>query len=126
MRVSYAYGDVHRTPALQEHIQKKVEKVERLVNNSSEDMVHLQVKMDKANRKEEYRVNVNMHFPGRTLHAEETSDNAMTSCTEAFEDLIRQIKTYKNKLRDRRRNGARAVSVLSDQEVEEEVEEEEE
>ena len=116
MRVSYAYGDVHRTPALQDHIQKKVEKVERLVTNTSEDMVHLQIKFDKVNRKEEYRVHVNMHFPGKTLHAEETSHNAMTSSTEAFEDLIRQIKTYKNKLRGRRHNGARTVSAVSEME----------
>lgn len=120
MRVSYAYGDVHRTPALQAHIQKKVDKVERLVANTSEDMVHLQIKMDKVNRKEEFRVHVNMHFPGKTLHAEETSNNAMTSSTEAFEDLIRQIKTYKNKMRGRRHNGAKTVSVVSDLEGEEE------
>jgi putative sigma-54 modulation protein len=120
MRVSYAYGDVHRTPALQEHIQNKVEKVERLVTNTSEDMVHLQIKMDKVHRKEEYRVHLNMHFPGRTLHAEDTSHNAMTSSTEAFEDLLRQIKTYKQKMRSRRRDGAKAVPVLSDQEEAEE------
>jgi len=120
MRVSYAYGDVHRTPALQAHIQKKVEKVERLVAKTSEDMVHLQIKMDKVHRKEEFRVHVNMHFPGKTLHAEDTSHNAMTSSTEAFEDLIRQIKTYKHKLRGRRRNGARTVSALIDQEAVEE------
>jgi ribosomal subunit interface protein len=120
MRVSYAYGDVHRTPALQDHIQKKVEKVERLVTNTSEDMVHLQIKMDKVNRKEEYRVHINMHFPGKTLHAEQTSHNAMTSSTEAFEDLIRQIKTYKNKMRGRRHNGARTVSAMSNLEEAEE------
>lgn len=117
MRVSYVYGDVHRTPALQDHIEKKVEKVERLISNTSEDMVHLQVRMEKLNRKEDYRVHINMHFPGKTLHAEGTSDNAMTSTTEAFEDLIRQIKTYKQKRRDKRRNGTKAVPAYSEQEV---------
>lgn len=117
MRVSYVYGDVHRTPALQDHIEKKVEKVERLISNTSEDMVHLQVKLDKVNRKEDYRVHINMHFPGKTLHAEETSANAKTSTTEAFEDLIRQIKTYKQKLRGKRRNGSKTVPVYSEQEA---------
>ena len=101
MRVSYLYGDVMRSPALVDHIEKKVDKVERLVTNTSEDMIHLQVGLEKISRKEEYRVYLNMHFPGRTLHAEETSDNAMTSSTKAFEDLIRQIKTYKRKLSGR-------------------------
>ncbi len=120
MRVSYAYGDVHRTPALQDHIEKKIEKVERLITNTSDDMVHLQVKMEKASRKDDYRVLLNVHFPGKTLHAEETSDNAMASATEAFEDLIRQIKTYKRKLRGRRRNGARSVPAFSGTELEQE------
>jgi len=107
MRVSFVYGDVHRTPELQEHLERKIEKIEKLIASTSDDMIHLQVKMDKVNRKEEYRVHVNMHFPGKTLHAEETSDNALTSSKAAFDDLIRQIKTYKQKLRGRRRNGSR-------------------
>ena len=113
MRVSYVYGDVHRTPALQDHLERKVEKVEKLISNTSDDMVHLQVKMDKVNRKEEYRVHINMHFPGKTLHAEETSDNAVTSSTAAFEDLIRQIKDYKQKRRGRRRNGSKTAPAYS-------------
>ena len=122
MRVSYTFGDVHRTPALQDYIQKKVEKVERLIANTSEDMVHLQIKMEKVSRKEDYRVHLNIHFPGRTLHAEETGDNALTSATEAFEELIRQINTYKRKLRGRRRNGARTVPAFEEAEEVEEVE----
>jgi putative sigma-54 modulation protein len=101
MRVSYQFGDVLRSPSLIEHIEKKVDKVGRLIPNTSEDLVHLQVGLEKINRKEEYRLSLNMHFPGKTLHAEETSDNAMTSATEAFEDLIRQVKTYKRKLSGR-------------------------
>jgi putative sigma-54 modulation protein len=120
MRVSYAYGDVHRTPALQDHIEKKIEKVERLITSTSDDMVHLQVKMERAGRKEDYRVHLNVHFPGKTLHAEDMSDNAMASATEAFEDLIRQIKTYKRKLRGRRRNGARSVPAFSATDAEQE------
>ncbi len=118
MRVSYAYGNVHRTPALQDHIEKKVEKTERLIANASEDMIHLQVKMEKLNnRRDEYRLSLNMRFAGRTLHAEETADNAMTSATQAFEDLIRQIKTYKQKMRGRRRNGGKPVPALSEPEA---------
>jgi putative sigma-54 modulation protein len=120
MRVSYAYGEVHRTPALQDHIEKKIEKVERLITSTSDDMVHLQVKMERGGRKEDYRVLLNVHFPGKTLHAEDTSDNAMASATEAFEDLIRQIKTYKRKLRGRRRNGARSVPAFSGTEADQE------
>ncbi len=121
MRVSYAYGDVHRTPALQDHIDKKVEKVERLVANTSEDMVHLQIKMEKVNKRERYRVSLNIHFPGKTLHAEEITGNTMTSTTEAFDDLIRQIKGYKRKLRGRRHNEFKTVPAFSEPDVGETV-----
>ncbi len=79
-------------------------------------MVHLQVGLEKINRKEDYRVYLNMHFPGRTLHAEETADNAMTSSTRAFEDLIRQIKTYKRKLSGRHLHRAKAAIDFSEPE----------
>jgi ribosomal subunit interface protein len=114
MRVSYLYGDVMRSPSLVDHIEKKVDKVERLITNTSEDMVHLQVGLEKINRKEEYRVYLNIHFPGRTLHAEETTNNAMTSSTKAFEELIRQIKTYKRKRSGRHLHRPKSVETLSE------------
>jgi ribosome-associated translation inhibitor RaiA len=77
-------------------------------------MVHLQVGLEKINRKEEYRVHLNIHFPGRTLHAEETANNAMTSATKAFEELIRQIKTYKRKLSGRHLHRPKNVESFSE------------
>jgi len=109
MRVSCSYGDVHKSPELESHIERKIKKIEKLVGNASDDMHHLQVKMEKVNRKEQYRVHVNLHFAGKTLHAEETSDNAIASSKLAFEELIRQIKTYKAKLRGRRHDGSKAA-----------------
>ncbi|MEI7425507.1 MAG: ribosome-associated translation inhibitor RaiA [Candidatus Moraniibacteriota bacterium] len=88
----------------QEYIEKKLQKVNRIIKN----VLEFEVEVD-LNKKNQYRVELMVKTPHALYRAEETSQSIEGSADIACEELTMQIVKDKNKMIDLKRRGARSL-----------------
>jgi ribosomal subunit interface protein len=88
----------------QEYIEKKLQKVNRIIKN----VLEFEVEVD-LNKKNQYRVELMVKTPHALYRAEETSRSIEGSADIACEELTMQIIKDKNKMIDLKRRGARSL-----------------
>ena len=116
MKIMVSGKNIHVSPKVKSHIEKKVRKLERYFHPGTEAQVTLST--------EHYRqiVEVTIPFDGSVLRAEVSTDDMFTSIDRVLEKLEHQIHKHRTKLEKRFRSGAfQDKSLLfSDQTPEEE------
>ena len=88
----------------QEYIEKKLQKVNRIIKN----VLEFEVEID-LNKKNQYRVELMVKTPHALYRAEEISQSIEGSADIACEELTMQIVKDKNKMVDLKRRGARSL-----------------
>ncbi|MCX6761341.1 MAG: ribosome-associated translation inhibitor RaiA [Candidatus Moranbacteria bacterium] len=88
----------------QEYIEKRLQKVNRIIKN----VLEFEVEVD-LNKKGQYRVELMVKTPYALYRAEEISESIECSADTACEELTMQIVKDKNKMVDLKRRGARSL-----------------
>lgn len=96
MEVTITGRHLEVTPALKEYVEGRARKIEKYTSKASQTVFTL--KVEKYRHIAEVLVNVN----GFILQAEEETDAMYTSVDKAMDKLERQLKKYKEKLRNHR------------------------
>ena len=96
---------------MRERVDKKFAKVARLVSEPAQLEVEVREETNPAIRDSEV-AEVTLHMKRVTLRAEEASDNMLTSINKAADELVRQVKRHREKLRRGRREAARASETM--------------
>ncbi|MBA2423356.1 MAG: ribosome-associated translation inhibitor RaiA [Chitinophagales bacterium] len=83
---------------LEDFIQKKLEKVEKITTRIIDVQVMLKLDHNSANLKDKI-VEIRLQIPGKTIFAEERSKIFEESVELASASIIRQVKKHKEKIR---------------------------
>ncbi len=94
---------VHNGIAVDEHTQnaleRKIQKLEKMLEKFDPDMVKLRIKFEKHSKREEYNVDIILDLPNKTLRASKRADKLSKAANEAFNSLFREVKKFKAFLR---------------------------
>ncbi len=106
MRYSFTGKNTTVTDALKEKITAKLERIEKLVPESTSVVVTLSVV------KLNHTVEVTVNLPKRILRAEVTGQDMYAAIDEVADVLEKQMVKYKNRLRDKARRDTSFIDEL--------------
>lgn len=112
MKISVNCKYLEVRPAVEAEVERCVPKVEKLLKRYSPDLAQLHGTFEKHARKEEYTFSLNLSLPTGTLHCTAEGPDVRTSITQAFAELVSQLKKHQSKLRkdyDWRRKRTRGI-----------------
>ena len=99
MKLSISYKHVESPAHVEIEIGRRVEKLEKLLQSYSPDLVQLHGVFAKNPHKEEQSCMLNLSLPTGTLHATGTGAQFRVSCKKAFSELESQVKKHQSRLR---------------------------
>jgi ribosome-associated translation inhibitor RaiA len=95
-----------------EVLDRCVARLQRRLRHFRPDLVHLQVKLERAARKEEYTGSARLYLPGRVLYARRNRSTTPEGWLRAaFDDLEQQLSRYKAQLRREHAHERRRASL---------------
>lgn len=107
MQLSLTGHHVEITEALRNYVEDKFERLERHFDHVTN--VHVILSVAKLQKKAEARV----HVSGADVYAEAVFEDMYASIDALVDKLDRQVLKHKEKLQNRRGNGARAAAPAS-------------
>ena len=81
-------------------IARKIEKIEKLLESFNEDLFFLRINFNEIKKRKRFNVRLMMQILGRHLRVKKEGPNLPAVTNEAFEALIREIKKFKEFLRN--------------------------
>lgn len=93
------------TPHISEYVNKRMEKIERLLNDI--EVIHVVLSYSKSAREVEdrYIAEITIHGKGYILRTEEHAGDVLVSIDNSMDKLSRQIERFKGKRQKGRGNG---------------------
>ncbi len=107
---------------LQEYAEKKLQKIERHLNEVEETRVEFSHNRSARNSAERYTAQITTRVKGVLLRAEERSDDLFAAFDAALDKMMRQIERYKGRRYRGRGDGRSAAEVVPIPKSEEEEE----
>ncbi|RPJ60794.1 MAG: sigma-70 family RNA polymerase sigma factor [Acidobacteria bacterium] len=83
---------------VQRLIEKKAQKVQKMLPTFSNDALDLHVTLEKLPRGSQYGASVVLTIPQTAIRVEEMADNPTGSIQASFDELLRKIKKFKSQL----------------------------
>lgn len=99
MKLSISYKHVESHKPVEVEVERHVDKLGRLLQSYSPDLVQLHGTFSKHPRTDESSCSLNLSLPTGTLHATGTGATVRASCKKAFSELEAQVKKHQSKLR---------------------------
>lgn len=100
MKLSISYKHVESQEPIEAEVGRHVEKLGKLLQSYSPDLVQLHGVFSKdQHKKEEQTCTLNLSLPTGTLHATGIALNVLASCKKAFSELEGQVKKHQSRLR---------------------------
>jgi ribosomal subunit interface protein len=96
LKIQHRNFDIPQT--VQRLIEKKAQKVQRMLPTFSNDMLDLHVTLEKLPRGSQYEATVVLTIPQTAIRVEEMADNPTGSIQAGFDELLRKIKKFKSQL----------------------------
>ena len=93
------YKNLESMPQIEEHLEKKIKKVEDLLPNFDNDAVKLEVAFEKHARREEYYTTLTLSLPRKTLRAKDQGFDMVNYMNSAFDELLREVIKFKDMLK---------------------------
>lgn len=113
MTISVKATNVKLTKPLKDYATKKMEKLTKFFDHIQS--VDVELHMDEvSNASKRQVVYVTAHASGVILRAEEASQDLYASLDLAFDNLGRQLKKYKEKMRDHKKDAAKRLAASAD------------
>src|SRR5262245_16480797 len=107
MKCSVSFRHMKPSDPIREYAEEKIDKLSKLIDNGGEAHVTLSVE------KHLHCAHIELMTHGSLrLRGEEKSEDMYASIELAVEKIIRQVKRYRSKIRDHKRDGAAANKEL--------------
>lgn len=84
---------------VEELLQRKIKKLDRLLTHYNPDLVMLRVSFNKNKKKEMHLVRLVLELPNQVIKSEKQAGNLMKAASESFDTLIHETKKHKELLR---------------------------
>lgn len=88
------------TDAIKSYVDEKVGTLTKFFDNVQNVDVTIGVTTNHHQKGDVYEAKINFEVPGDLLRAESVTDDLYKSINDAIDDLEREIKKYKEKMRD--------------------------
>jgi putative sigma-54 modulation protein len=98
MQINIAGHQMDVTPALQDYVREKLQRIERHFDNLID--VHVVLEVEKQRQKAEATI----HASGATIHAEAVEQDMYAAIDALIDKLDRQVLRHKERTRDHHRN----------------------
>ena len=108
--ISFKGTNMDLTDAIKNYVEEKVEAVEKLCLDF-EPAAEIRIEVGKSSlhhaKGPHYRAEMQLSVPGEVLRAEEEDENLYAAIDTVKDQLRRQVKSYKDRLKDRVQRAAR-------------------
>jgi putative sigma-54 modulation protein len=108
--ISFKGTNMDLTPAIKKYVEEKIEAIEKLCLDF-EPAAEVRVEVGKTtthhSKGPHYRAEMQLSVPGEVLRAEEQDENLYAAIDAVKDQLRRQVKSYKDRLKDRVQRAAR-------------------
>jgi ribosome-associated translation inhibitor RaiA len=111
MNQHFSYKNTTKTPDVERIISRHVDKINRLLEHFSPDLVHLHGTLEIQNPREGFTTSLNLRLPVGQVHSTQAAKTAGDSMRAAFDDLERQINKEKELLRGNGKHARAAVGI---------------
>lgn len=95
MQVMINRNGVEMGPQVEENIRRKIQKIERLLEDFDADVVSIKIDLEKVERKKVTTVRLILDLPQKVLRTEKSQKNLMRAISLSFDALWREVKKYK-------------------------------
>jgi len=112
--------NIELTPANQEYAKMKISSLDKFFDNIIEARIELGMDIKSQNKGKIYVANATLKVPNRILRAEEREKTLNKAIDKAKDDLQRELKVYKSKIRKEGRKSIKRIRVKLKPEVDEE------
>jgi len=99
MNYTLLYKNIDPVPQVEKLLDKKVQKIDTLLPTFNDDIVALSISFEKHPRKEEYYTALTLTLPRKTLRSKEKGVSLFNSLNLAFDEMIREVKKFKDSLK---------------------------
>ena len=110
MKATLSFSHMKESAPVRSVFLEKGRKVAKHLKRFKDDQVALHGALDKNPHKEEFHASLTLYLPSATLHVRECAEEYGTAFNEAFLDLARQLRKYKDKRIREKRRTARTLS----------------
>ena len=93
------YKNLEPMPQAEQHLEKKIQKVQDLLPTFDDDAVKLDISFEKHARREEYYTSLTLAIPRKTLRTKEKGFDVFNAMNAAFDKLLREVKKFKDMLK---------------------------
>lgn len=115
MDVQLQGTNLELTDELRAFVEEKMDDAYRMLGAMNRDPVHVDLELEKTTRRhphereeqQRYRAEANVTVPGRLIRAEGSADDIRQAVVKMKHRLMREIREWRERLIDERRQGAR-------------------
>lgn len=100
MNIEVFSPDFEVTSTIEDHVHEEMARIERLISDAGGLPTPARVELNAYDRPsgKAFRAEINLPLPGKLLRTEEEADNLHHAINEAFDELERQVKKYKERV----------------------------
>ena len=99
MNLTLSYRNVEKSAAIEELVDRHLNKLSKLLKTYAPELVHLHGTFDKNPHKPEYYLSLNLALPSGQIHCTGEGSSLPVAVRNAFAELRRQFKKHMEKLR---------------------------
>ncbi|WP_456426578.1 ribosome hibernation-promoting factor, HPF/YfiA family [Rhodocaloribacter sp.] len=117
MNITFQGTNLDLNDDLRNFVEEKLNDAFKAFGNIKTDPIRVAVELERTtrhHRKDDtlYRAEANVSVPGRLIRVEETSPDLYQAIVEMKETLTREIRQWRERHLDQRRNGGRAAKEM--------------
>ena len=119
MNITLQGTNLELTDDIRRFVDDKLEDTFRAFGDMNTESVMVDLELERTTTHHRsadrlFRCEVNVSVPGRMIRVEETADDLYKAIVQAKHTLTRRIRTWREKLIDEQREGARSATDLSE------------
>jgi putative sigma-54 modulation protein len=97
MNIQFSYKSVNQKDKtfLENYIDKKIDRIKKLLKKLDFENAILETRVEKFVKKEAYKVEIHLNFPGETLMASEDDHTVIEAFDLALDKLIKQLRKFR-------------------------------
>ncbi len=104
MNIRYLYKDIKIDDRTREYVEKRLEKLEKILDKIT--LCEVEIGLEKNNL---FRVEVMVQVPGKIYRSEETTESVEGSIDEVVDEIQSQIRKDKEKTKVIKERGGRSI-----------------
>ena len=96
IQFSYKHVSVKDKKFLEDYLDKKTDRVNTLLKDNESDSSQLEIRVEKFAKKEAYKLEIYLSFPGKTFRASEDDHTVIEAFDLALDKLIIQLRKWRD------------------------------